>query len=290
MPQEPPENLDRLSRRINELYDEHSIANRYSSLNRLSLFVRCKNNFHELRGTAVEIRDLGLPLLKVWEEHMNARLSLHRRIRLMLQMNVLMERILDSNRDRHRLPTAEAQSFQTACFTMLQMYKLSADHFAAEDPPIRVFGITVKPHHLCHCAINAAHLHPRHTYCYRGEDYMRVSQEVSRNAIKCGGFEKHFSKFLESYKYLLHVRWSVKSNLPIFRPLEEWYVILDVGKQTIRKKQKKRVLCHMLLPLIEFGVCLSLCIYRVWSVTRHMLLVESIDRLLLDTCYLIKAW
>ena len=152
---------------------------------------------------------------------MNANIRLHRMIRLMLQMNVLMERILDSNRDRHRLPTAEAQSFQTACFTMLQMYSQVSVHFAGEDPPIKVFGITVKPHHLCHCAINAAHLHPRHTYCYRGEDYMRVSQLVSRNAVKCGAIEQAFNKFLENYKCLLHLRWSVNSSRPVFRPLDE---------------------------------------------------------------------
>eukprot|EP00972_Heterocapsa_arctica_P103454 15245690-Heterocapsa_arctica.AAC.1 len=48
-----------------------------------------------LKGKAQEVKDLGPVLLVIWEKHMNPKLRIHRLIRILLELSVRLETIID---------------------------------------------------------------------------------------------------------------------------------------------------------------------------------------------------
>ena len=90
LPGTPEENISVLWREIQMIYKRTKPPTRYRYLNRLRMFVRASGH-PKLRGKAAEIRHFGPVLLEVWRKHMKPRLDTHRKIELMLSLNVRME-------------------------------------------------------------------------------------------------------------------------------------------------------------------------------------------------------
>ena len=70
--------------------------------------VKKKKGFPKLRGKAAEIKAFGPALLHLWKTHMNSELGVHRSIKIMLELNVEMERIISDNKEFVALPEAQA--------------------------------------------------------------------------------------------------------------------------------------------------------------------------------------
>eukprot|EP00972_Heterocapsa_arctica_P084264 12414086-Heterocapsa_arctica.AAC.1 len=47
------------------------------------------------KGKAQEVKDLGPVLLVIWKKHMNGGLRIHRQIRILLELSVRLETIID---------------------------------------------------------------------------------------------------------------------------------------------------------------------------------------------------
>ncbi|CAE8633400.1 unnamed protein product, partial [Polarella glacialis] len=68
----------------------------------------------------------------LWGAHMNGALELHRKVHLMLKLNVRMETLLTEYRDESALPPAAAREFTDACRNMMLLYTGLAEHFVQE--------------------------------------------------------------------------------------------------------------------------------------------------------------
>ena len=66
--------------------------------------IKKKKGYPKLRGKAAEIKAFGPALLHLWKKHMNSGLGVHRSIKIMLEMNVEMERIVSDNKELVALP------------------------------------------------------------------------------------------------------------------------------------------------------------------------------------------
>ena len=100
MPGSPEDNLDEIWSRCLTYYREHKIVDRYRNM-KLGLF--CKpstpySRFPKLRGKAVEVRNLGPPLSKIWGELMNPALPLHLQVAFLLKSSVKLEKTLRDTR------------------------------------------------------------------------------------------------------------------------------------------------------------------------------------------------
>ena len=64
----------------------------------------------------------------------------------------------------------------------VQLQQDLREHFADEERPL--FAVTGKAHLVAHSMISAAFMHPRLSWCYRGEDFMRVWQRLGQNSTR----------------------------------------------------------------------------------------------------------
>ena len=64
----------------------------------------------------------------------------------------------------------------------MQLQQALREHFAEDERPL--FAVTGKSHLVVHPMISAAYMHPRLSWCYRGEDFMRVWQRLGQNSTR----------------------------------------------------------------------------------------------------------
>ncbi len=75
------ENLEEVWEDIEDVYKELDTANRYGRMRQTMFHGKSQP---KLQGKAVEVRDLGPVMVKVWEKHMNQNLDIHRKIHVVL--------------------------------------------------------------------------------------------------------------------------------------------------------------------------------------------------------------
>lgn len=177
----PEENLDWCWAFTKRYYKEHGTTTRYRYLNRLSMFVR-KKGYPKLRGKAAEIRHFGPVLLALWAACADPASELHQRIQLMLKLNVRLESILTEHPDEFALPGTAASEFQEAAFAMAQLQTATATHFMEQGQ--QLYDITSKTHMVLHCAILSKYISPRVSWCFSGEDNMRVTQTLAQSCVR----------------------------------------------------------------------------------------------------------
>jgi len=197
-------NLGVLWDEIKTYYKQHKTPCRFKYLNRLTMFTR-KNKAHKLRGKAAEVKHFGEVLLWLWQKHMNPALLLHKRILLMLKLNVQMETILALNKTSFALPAAEAHQFKQYAFDMAQLNNQIAEHFFEDGLP-HLFQVTSKLHMVLHCALVAEHMNPRLVWCFSGEDMMKHVQTLASSCVK--GLQGHAAsiKMVSHYRLGLHLQ------------------------------------------------------------------------------------
>ncbi|CAJ1430017.1 unnamed protein product, partial [Effrenium voratum] len=185
LPADPEENVVQIWDEIKTDYQQYNVPVRYRYLNKISMFYRPAYGFPKLRGKAAEIKYFGATLLRVWEKHMNVEIELHRRVRLMLRMNVMCEQLLTECKEEVCFPEPRCTQFAEAMDAMLLLQTQIAEHFVEEG--LQYFDVTAKSHMLQHCALAAKHLSPRVVWCFAGEDMQKKLQTLAKSSVKGNG-------------------------------------------------------------------------------------------------------
>ena len=111
-----------------------------------------------------------------------------KKVRACLQKSVDMETILSSylpSDGYYALPEECAAKFKNAAFLMASLTAQLQDHFK-NNTSHKIFTMTSKTHMLLHIALLAGIIHPRLTWCFSGEDYMKRVQRLVSSC--CTGF------------------------------------------------------------------------------------------------------
>ena len=205
LPADPEENVVQIWDEIKTDYQQYNVPVRYRYLNKISMFYRPAYGFPKLRGKAAEIKYFGATLLRVWEKHMNVEIELHRRVRLMLRMNVMCEQLLTECKEEVCFPEPRCTQFAEAMDAMLLLQTQIAEHFVEEG--LQYFDVTAKSHMLQHCALAAKHLSPRVVWRFAGEDMQKKLQTLAKSSVKGNGPAQATRKMCSRYRIALHLRF-----------------------------------------------------------------------------------
>ena len=136
---------------------------------------------------------------------MNVEIELHRRVRLMLRMNVMCEQLLTECKEEVCFPEPRCTQFAEAMDAMLLLQTQIAEHFVEEG--LQYFDVTAKSHMLQHCALAAKHLSPRVVWCFAGEDMQKKLQTLAKSSLKGNGPAQATRKMCSRYRIALHLRF-----------------------------------------------------------------------------------
>ena len=173
-------------------------------LTKLSMFIRT-GKFPKLRGKASEIRHFGKPLLALWDQFSNPRISLHKQIRLMLKHNVHLENMISLYKDDFAFAAGPAQEFEQTTENMLLLLTQIADHFV--DEGIKIFDLTSKTHFLQELAILSRSMNPKVVWCFMGEDQMQRMQQVAKACVRGNRVDQQTAKLARHYRLGLHLHF-----------------------------------------------------------------------------------
>ena len=101
---DPETNFAAIWAYMEQWYKANSINRHFSSM-KLALICNTRSphaTCPKIRGKAVEVRNLGRPLLSLWQRTMQHDNTQHQQIELLLRSSVRMEEIVDANRGKYR--------------------------------------------------------------------------------------------------------------------------------------------------------------------------------------------
>ena len=179
------------------IQETHS-NNRFSNM-KLSMYWQGGNKFPRLKGKARECKNIGMPLLNIFEAHYDRRSWEQRKIRLAIKMSILIESILDDNKDEYRLSETNAKKFLDAVHSMNCLTTELGNFFHSQRPHIELFNYTIKNHYLIHIALMSKYLNPSLVWCYQGEDFVGRMKILVQQCIKALPAHKVFNKAMQKY-------------------------------------------------------------------------------------------
>ena len=169
----------------------------------------------KLRGRASEIRYLGKSLLAVFKSEVaqhvctDAQKQFHKLIAVTLKLNSKLDDILEESpgwkiegEAYNRLAKC-AHDFSTSYSAL----SLMAAHLE-----LPLFIVSIKIHYLLHICRFANRLHPKVTWCFGGETFMRVSKRLMQSCM--AGKKPHAAAYKFCFKYCraLHYAFEGISN------------------------------------------------------------------------------
>ena len=183
LPGTPQENVDMTWAECLAFYREHRIRDHYRHM-RLSLF--CKPRAHlakfpKMRRKAIEVRNLGPPLLKIWTARMDAGSLLHQQVAYMLRCSVKLEDMLREHKALYRFPPDIALEFRATTEKYLQLTSSVARIYGESGR--KLFDVTTKHHILWHCADSGSLINPAKSWCYKGEDNMLHVRRLAASSL-----------------------------------------------------------------------------------------------------------
>ena len=92
----------------------------------------------------------------------------------------------------------------------MQLQQRLREHFADDDRPL--LAVTGKSHLVVHSMISAAFMHPRLSWCYRGEDFMRVWQRLGQNSTRGKTAIQAMKAMSEHFSIGMHLDWKAASR------------------------------------------------------------------------------
>ena len=169
------------------------------------------SRFPKLRGKAVEVRNLGPPLSKIWGELMNPALPLHLQVAFLLKSSVKLEKMLRDNKALFRYPAALSAEFLAEANKYLQLSSSVARSY--NEAGRRLFDITTKHHILWHAVASAQLLNPAKSWCYMGEDCMQHARRLAASSLRGTKPQRVGGKVLDkwargfSFRFVPRKRW-----------------------------------------------------------------------------------
>lgn len=169
---------------------------RFSSLP-ANLYSADDGHFPVLKGKAGEIKHLPPALLECFVRYMNRDSKQHRQIKLMLELIVKIESILNEHASVFIFPDHVVSDFQKSCFAFVQLNTDLANHYHSEGKLL--FHHTIKFHYVLHIALTASYQNPRMGWCYSGEDMMHKMKVLVQGSNRGTSPEVLVSKALRKY-------------------------------------------------------------------------------------------
>ncbi len=174
LPASPQNNLDRVWTRIQHHYKVMKIPDQFGNLAE-SMFWS-PNSMPRLKGRASEMRNLAVPLRATFLEFRDATDQRHRWVLHGLNMSIRMEELLDNSTPPTPFTTEVHEEFLQAALQFAAFQNALADYYHPRN--LLLFNVTIKTHYLLHIALQSKFVHPRAAWCYRGEDFMRISRRL----------------------------------------------------------------------------------------------------------------
>ena len=177
MPGTPAANCQQILRAAKELAQHPDM---FGSLS-LSMFVDKDHphmHYPKLKGKAAEVKTFMKPLCQIWQAHRDANMLVHLQIELALKASVALDVIADAHSTAHALSGQELVDFNKELDILLLCFSAAVSHYEGEG--LKVFNLTVKAHFLAHLHNQVQWLHPRHTWCYSGEDFVQHLKWITK--------------------------------------------------------------------------------------------------------------
>jgi len=203
LPNSPEANLQVVWSEAKRHLQQHGEANRFNNL-KLSMFVN-EGGFPKLKGRAIEIRNLGPPLVEIWSNRMDGASPVHKQVRLALKASCAFDDVMDRSRHLNKLLAAEVLEIQKAVKAFLLCLTALGEHYHPRY--IKLFNITIKCHYLAHIGLLAEYINPRLGWCYSQEDLMAKIKRLVSNCFR--GTPPHLisAKNLAKYCLGMHLRF-----------------------------------------------------------------------------------
>ena len=84
---------------------------------------------------------------------------------------------------------------------------------------LNCFNITVKCHYLLHAACQGRYLHPKKTWCFAGEDFMKHSKRLVGACCRSMSATNVVSKFCKKYQTAMFLAIAQDEQFsPWYRP------------------------------------------------------------------------
>ena len=202
--QEPLINLQICWKFIVEEYKRLNIEDRYRTFRKLSMFERKKGG-PKLKGRACQVVSLGRPLLALWCKYMNEHLEIHKKVRTLLRLNCAMEEMMKQFQHELAFPEAEANTFKDYAFGMAQLHRELYLHFSQEEGQ-QLFADIPKAHMLLHACLQSKFINPRLTWCYKGEDAMKIARTLAGSCAKGVSGPQVSVKMVSKLRLAWHLR------------------------------------------------------------------------------------
>ena len=204
LPNQPKQNLAECWAAIVSFYKANNSKHRYQNITKLSMFVR-KSGVIKLRGKAAELKGFSGAILHIWQQYMNPTLDIHKKIKLMLKLNLKMEEMMDLYTDQIKFPAASAQKFVEFGFAMFQLQKDINNHFNADpDCNKQLFSLTGKIHMVLHSCLLSDRINPKLVWCFMGEDFMRKVQKLGESCVRGNKTAAVSQKMMMHYRLAMH--------------------------------------------------------------------------------------
>jgi len=126
-----------------------------------------------------------------------------------LELNIQLDKTLDDypvSQGFFKLPEAAAEEFVETAMTMAQLTKTVSQ--ACKASGINAFSVTAKTHDLVHIAMLSKFIHPALTWCFGGEDYMRIVQRLIQSCLSGNNFWRSPIKATSHYRLAMHLKFS----------------------------------------------------------------------------------
>ena len=202
MPGLPRANLQQI---LTEAKEIEQSPNMFGSLT-LSMFLEDKDHPHlhypKLKGKAAEIKTFLKPLYQIWVSYRDPAQMVHLQIELALQSSLSLDEIADAHSVAHVLRGPQLEQFRNSLRRLLLCFSAAVTHYESEG--LKVFNLTVKSHFLAHLGSQVTWLHPRHSWCYSGEDFVRHMKWLTKTCTPGLGPKAVPLKVLARYTLAMH--------------------------------------------------------------------------------------
>ena len=201
----PEENMHNVWVAIAKEYRNTQAACQFSNLGLSSVCNKDKPRAHfpKLKGKGAEVKDLALPLSKVWGR-MKTNAQMHNGEAKTFKALIGIQTILHSHAQHALLPTGIAGKLDDLVQSFLQEYTILAN--SVDKAQKLLFSMTPKFHYMWHLGKRAIYLNPRKGNTMMDEDFVGRCKDIV--AACASGTEAHRvpAKVSERYswgKYIL---------------------------------------------------------------------------------------
>ena len=198
MDSSPQNNLSEIWLRVQRFNAQHHISDGFSNMT-LTMFQKNAGDFPCLKGRAIECKRLGPPLFSVCQELLDPSDDVHGAILNMMRCSCRIDEIVEENAEEFRLPDAAADEMLMQVSDFLTFLNFLNHHFRSRLPRVYLFHETIKFHMLMHCALQSRYLNLKLSYCYAGEDLMRIVKKVVASCCRGTTAHKVLEKFILKY-------------------------------------------------------------------------------------------